>query len=377
MAKIRVLMLGWEFPPLINGGLGVACEGLADALARKSELNLILPGAGHAAPKSPFRIISTEHGIHSSGLQPYWDADPAEDLYRGDLEQKVMRYARQALEISQKVPFDIIHANDWMTAIAGLEIRKQSGKPLVFHVHSLSYDRAGPEEKGWIHHLEKRVIHEADLVVAVSHYTRGICVGHYDADPVQTTVIHNGISPVEAYRSPKPFADQLVVFLGRMTRQKGPMHFLKIAREVLSRNPNVRFAMAGTGDQLHALMAGSVRLGIADRCHFTGFLGRKQIHDLLSMADVYCMPSLSEPFGLSALEAAQFGVPCVISNQSGVAEILPGAQTANAFDTGQMALAILTQLEAGIAGQPLEIRSWEKAVTDVLTQYEILLSRPI
>jgi glycosyltransferase involved in cell wall biosynthesis len=376
MAKIRILMLGWEFPPHINGGLGVACEGLAKALSQDTELSLFLPGSGKSYPNDSIRIIPTGDFTHSPALQPYLDANTAENLYLGDLEIRVADYARDSLEASMKVPFDIIHAHDWMTALAGLKIKRNSGKPLVFHVHSLSYDRAGPDENGWIHEIERQVIQAADLVIAVSQHTRKICIDHYGANPTKTVVVHNGISPVRAYRSPKPFRDQLVVFLGRMTRQKGPMHFLEIARKVLDNNPKVRFAMAGTGDQLHALMAGSVRLGIGDRCHFTGFLDREKIHDLLSMADVYCMPSVSEPFGLSALEASQFGVPSVISKQSGVAEIMPDAVTVDAFDTKGMALGILKRLKAGSAEQVLPIRSWEDAARDVLHQYDILVNSP-
>lgn len=374
MAKIRILMLGWEFPPQISGGLGVACEGLAKALSEDTELSLFLPGCGNSFPNDSIRIIPTGDFAHSPALQPYLDANPAKNLYLGDLENRVTDYARDTLEASMKVPFDIIHSHDWMTALAGLKIKRNSGKPLVFHVHSLSYDRAGPDESGRIHEIEKQVIQEADLVIAVSQYTRKICIDHYAANPAKTVVVHNGISPVHAYRTAKPFRDQLVVFLGRMTRQKGPMHFLKIAHKVLDHNPKVRFAMAGTGDQLHTLMAGSVRLGIADRCHFTGFLDRVKIHNLLSMADVYCMPSVSEPFGLSSLEASQFGVPSVISKQSGVAEILPNAITADAFDTEGMALAVLKQLEIGSAAQAHPIRSWEDAASDILDEYEILVS---
>ena len=364
-------MLGWEFPPLISGGLGVASEGLATALAKKVQLSLILPGMEASPPEGPIRIISTSHAAHG----PYLDANPTDTLYQGDLEQKVMNYAFEAREKSQQIPFDIIHAHDWMTAIAGLRIRKQSGKPLVFHVHSLTYDRAGPDEKGWIHDVEKQILQEADLVIAVSHYTREICINHYKADPAKIVAIHNGIAPIETYRTAKPFPDKLVLFLGRMTRQKGPIHFLKIARAVLAQNTNVRFAMAGTGDRLHALMAGSVRLGIADRCHFTGFLGREEVHRLLSMADVYCMPSVSEPFGLSALEAAQFGVPTVISKQSGVAELLPESEIADALDTKAMAQSILKQLDTEPAYHPLPIRNWDDAASDVLIQYETLRSQ--
>jgi len=369
-------MLGWEFPPFINGGLGVACEGLANALATRSKLSLFLPKIRNSTKNKKVQIIPINHLTHSADFEPYLDANPSEGLYDGDLDERVKMYSREAIKASRETHFDVIHAHDWLTAIAALKIRKQSGKPLIFHVHSLSYDRAGPDEQGRIYNLEKQALQKADRVIAVSHYTKKICIDYYNADPEKISVVHNGISPIAAYRRPKPFLDHLVVFLGRMTRQKGPSHFLEIALKVLSQNSNVRFVLAGTGDQLQALMAKSIRLGIADRCHFTGFLGREKIHNLLSMADVYCMPSVSEPFGLSALEAAQFGVPTVISKQSGAAEILTKAETIDAFDTEQMARGILKQLEVGILGKPLPIRDWEDVASDVVALYGALLNRP-
>ena len=376
MARIRILMLGWEFPPFINGGLGVACEGLANALATRSKLVLFLPKIRNFTKKKKVQIIPINHLTHSADFEPYLDANPSEGLYGRDLDERVEVYSREAIKASRETHFDVIHAHDWLTAIAALKIRKQSGKPLIFHVHSLSYDRAGPDEQGRIYNLEKQALQKADRVIAVSHYTKKICINYYNADPEKISVVHNGISPIAAYRRPKPFLDHLVVFLGRMTQQKGPSHFLEIALKVLSQNSNIRFVLAGTGDQLQALMAKSIRLGIADRCHFTGFLGREKIHNLLSMADVYCMPSVSEPFGLSALEAAQFGVPTVISKQSGAAEILTEAETIDAFDTEQMARGILKQLEMGILGKPLPIRDWEDVASDVVALYGALLNRP-
>lgn len=375
MARPRVLMLGWEFPPLINGGLGVACEGLALALAGKTELNLILPKSGATASAPPIHSAFSLSEVPLD-LNAYLDArnspSPSQTLYEGDLRQKILSFASEALKMAQTSSFDLIHAHDWMTGLAALEIRKQSGKPLLFHVHSLSHDRVGPDESGWIHQLEQRIIQEADLTIAVSNYTRQICLNHYHANPAKTSVVHNGISPVEAYRSTKPFSESLVVFLGRMTSQKGPIRFLQIAREVLRHNPKVRFVIAGTGDLLHRSMAESVRLGLAEHCHFTGFLNRQEVHQLFSMADVYCMPSTSEPFGLSALEAAQFGVPTVISNRSGVAEILNSAKTADASDTKKMAHEILAQIEAGVTKPPVDLRSWDQAADEILQHYKKL-----
>lgn len=313
-----------------------------------------------------------------SELHPYLDA-PALDqsphhLYGPDLDARVVDFAKKSSRIASDQNFDLIHAHDWMTALAGLEIRKQTGKPLIFHTHSLTYDRAGPDERGWIYEIEKSILQSADLVIAVSHYCRQICLDHYDAPPAKVVVVHNGASPVRSFRSPKPFPEKLVVFLGRLTGQKGPASFLKIAQKVLETEKNTRFAIAGTGDQLRSLMAGAVRLGIQGNFHFTGFLNRKKVHELLSMADAYCMPSVSEPFGLSALEAAQFGVPAVLSIQSGVAEVLKSARTADCGDTDAMARHLRIILSETHDLKPHCVRSWEEAAGETLVLYRGLLA---
>ena len=389
-------MLGWEFPPILNGGLGVACEGLGRALAKNASLTFILPKAESTTLNHNLRLVGLNQANQSgedagkiegfsvvehvpSELRPYLDAatfsmDP-DDLYGPDLDARVIDFAKKATHAASHHEFDIIHAHDWMTALAGLEIRKQTGKPLVFHTHSLTYDRAGPAGRGWIYEIEKSILKSADLVIAVSHYCRKICLDHYEAPPEKVVVVHNGASPIRSFRSPKPFPEKLVVFLGRLTGQKGPAHFLEIAQKVLKSESNVRFAIAGIGEQLHPLMAGAVRLGIQRNFHFTGFLNRKRVHQLLAMANAYCMPSVSEPFGLSALEAAQFGVPAILSKQSGVAEILPSARTANSWDTDAMATHLIDVLSKNADLQPTVVRTWDEAASETLVFYQGLLSR--
>lgn len=387
MAKPNILMLGWEFPPFLSGGLGVACEGLGCALAQKTDLTFILPRSQTSSYYAKIRLIGLNQNAHHqladfsswddipSELHPYLHskAAPSEELYGPNLGSKVVDFARQAAREASRHDFDLIHAHDWMTALAGLEIRKQSGKPLIFHVHSLTYDRAGAEERGWIHEIEKNILKSADLVIAVSHYTRQIAIDHYEAPPAKVVVVHNGAAPIRAFRSPKPFSEKLVFFLGRLTGQKAPRDFLKIAQKVLASDQKVRFALAGTGEQLHSLMAGAVRLGIQKNLHFTGFLNRRRVYQLLSMADAYCMPSRSEPFGLSALEAAQFGVPVVLSKQSGVAEILPAARIAEAGDIETMADHLIEILSGETTPQPTQVRSWQDASEETLAFYQNLL----
>ena len=260
-----------------------------------------------------------------------------DNLYGDDVGERVWAYAQIAASLAEDMDFDIVHAHDWMTFVAGMEIKKRTGKPLVLHVHSLNYDRGGPDSRGWIFDIEKNAMEMADLVIPVSRYTGTICTGHYGIDPNKVHWVHNGADPVETYRSESPFKDGLVLFLGRLTGQKGPRFFLEIAAKVLETNPNVCFVMAGTGERMKELIEYGAFRDVGDRLHFTGFLNKEKVNKLLSMTDVYCMPSVSEPFGLSAIEAAQYGIPAVISKQSGVAEVLTRARAADFWDVDLMA----------------------------------------
>ncbi|MDA7622117.1 glycosyltransferase family 4 protein [bacterium] len=316
----RILMLGWEFPPFINGGLGVACDGLTRALTDHVDLALILP--------------------ETSQLHPYHESQSA---YSGDLNSRVNCFTRMALERSKDDYFDIIHAHDWMTFRAGLKIKLLSNKPLVLHIHSLSYDRAGPEVRDWIFDLEKLAMAQADHVITVSEYTKSICIEHYGINPDKIQPIHNGVASITTTPS-QP--ENLVTFLGRMTQQKAPLNFLKIAAKVLKKIPDTRFVMAGTGDQLEEVIQESIRLKINERIQFPGFIDRTKINALFARTSVYCMPSVSEPFGLSALEAAQFSIPTVISKQSGVAEVLTNSRTADHWDLDLMASHITELLQS-------------------------------
>lgn len=411
-------MLGWEFPPLINGGLGIACLGLGRALAQRVELSFILPKVDPTYLVDQLELIGLNHlddlvvdgsnierslasvsNVHwiqgdvASRLLPYQPEEierqpgrkvgstatseeaprsvktsakvvdrlnevglrdrlamfQEDNLYGEDVGERVWAYAQIAASLADDMDFDIVHAHDWMTFVAGMEIKKRTGKPLVLHVHSLNYDRGGPESRGWIFDIEKSAMEMADLVIPVSRYTGTICIGHYGIDPRKVHFVHNGADPVETYRSDSPFKKGLVLFLGRLTGQKGPRFFLEIAAKVLEKNPDVYFVMAGTGERMKELIEYGAFKDVGDRLHFTGFLNKEKVNKLLSMTDVYCMPSVSEPFGLSAIEAAQYGIPAVISKQSGVAEVLTHARAADFWDVNLMAQHItdlLTDPEA-------------------------------
>jgi glycogen synthase len=423
MKKPKVLMLGWEFPPIINGGLGVACLGLCKALRKYADLSLILPKSdpdyvvdnvellglnnidierlrqidSSLYYKEFARVDYVESNIspyETSGV-PYADIlknqpqleyevkTPVNvfqngNVYDGDVIHKVIEYARYSARLASDKEFDIIHCHDWMTFLAGAEIKKLTGKPLLLHVHSLEYDRGGPESRGWVYDLEKWAMNYADLIIPVSAYTGSIAQTHYDVDPKKIFPVHNGADPVHVFHNTKDFPEKLVLFLGRITGQKGPQYFLDVAAKVISSFPNVRFVMAGTGDRLRGLIETGAYKQIGNKLHFTGFLTKEKVNKLLSIADVYCMPSVSEPFGLSALEAAQFGIPCVISKQSGVSEVLLGALKADFWDVEKMAGHIISLLnndalrEAVIrdAFKDLQVCTWERAAERIINVYK-------
>ncbi|HEX7261212.1 MAG TPA: glycosyltransferase family 4 protein [Luteolibacter sp.] len=381
MKRLRVLKLGWEFPPHIHGGLGVACFGLSRELAKRVDLTVVVPGSSPQAGSRDYGSFARICGVPIS-LNPYQleNSGMAAGLYGPDLHQKVIEFSSVAVELAGCHPFDVIHAHDWMTFSAGLALKKLTGKPLVVHIHSLQYDRAGPAARDWIFDLEKRAMEEADGVIPVSHYTGKIISTCYGIPLRKIHPVHNGVESVKAFKTKKPSSEKLVLFLGRLTEQKGPETFLEIASRVIAAVPEARFVIAGAGDKLRTLMEQCDSRGLGAHVHFTGFLDRQRINKLFSMTDVYCMPSVSEPFGLSALEAAQFGIPAVISRQSGVAEVLQGALKADCRDVEQMTSHItdlLTNenLRAQVVAQTkrdIAASTWENSAARVMEIYQLL-----
>jgi len=426
MKRLRVLKLGWEFPPLINGGLGVACLGLSRALARHVDLTVVVPKAAEDAAFEGFSLKglnrleladfeTTTHRYRYDSfaqvrevpilLDPYADG-PATwetletvpggevifsqttrhqlesfkigDLYGPDLGSKVVEFSKIAAKLALAGDdFDVVHAHDWMTFLAGVEVKKATGKPLVVHLHASQYDRAGADARGWIDDIERYGMREADRVIPVSRYTGEIVHRHYGIPLEKIRPVHNGADPVEAFTTKKKFPEKLVLFLGRLTAQKGPEFFLEIASRVLAENQDVRFVVAGTGEKLRPLIESGAFRGLGGHFHFTGFLSPEKVRELLAMTDIYCMPSVSEPFGLSALEAAQFGIPAVISKQSGVAEVLRGALKADFWDVELMAGHInrlltdegLRQQVIAQARSDIASSTWDAAARKVIDVY--------
>lgn len=430
MKPLRVLKLGWEFPPLINGGLGVACLGLSRALAKLVDLTVVVPKSAGGEPFPEFALKGLNHvtleeletvekryryesfsqvrevPIH---LDPYEDGPTSwealetipggevifsqttrhqlesfqvGELYGADLGTKVVEFSKIAAKLALADDFDIIHAHDWMTFLAGVEVKKATGKPLVVHVHASQYDRAGADARGWIYDLERYGMEQADRVLPVSGYTGDIIADHYGIPREKIRPIHNGADPVDVFTTRKKFPEKLVLFLGRLTAQKGPEFFLEIASRVLEKNKDVRFVVAGTGEKLRPLIETGAFRGLGGHFHFTGFLDKQKVNELLSMTDVYCMPSVSEPFGLSALEAAQFGIPAVISKQSGVAEVLQGALKADFWDVELMAEHInclltddaLRERVVAQAKDDIAASTWDAAARKVLDVYHELVT---
>ena len=413
--KQKVLMLGWEFPPVINGGLGIACHGLSKALAKYVDLCLILPKVENSFSVDQIELLGLNHfdfedllGNEDAaldflqqysvaiGMNPYQDSLlsgkkhkdlsmkglfqllSTGDLYGEEVIDKVVLFSKCVFSIAKKQDFDVIYAHDWMTYLAGIYLKEQTGKPLVLHVHATQFDRAGAEQGGWIYELEKEAFQKADLIIPVSHYTAGIIKEYYGVWEDKVFPVHNGVLDVAVFEKEKNFKEKLVLFLGRITDQKGPEVFLDVAMKVYESYENVRFVVAGTGDKMKKMIEGGAYRNIGHRLHFTGFLPKEKVHDILAMSDVYCMPSVSEPFGLSALEAAQFDVPIVISKQSGAAEVMESALTADFWDVDLMAKHIVDLLEDDKMAQQMVAKgksdlknlTWEKSAEKIARLFE-------
>jgi len=362
---MRVLMLGWEYPPRITGGLGVACAGLVRGLRENGvDVLLLLPPAGRAAPRRARRrggIGSLEivhapaprHGrrvsvdAYASTVEPSGPRPRAgETLYADDLAAAVARYASAAYELARRRRFDVVHAHDWLTFLGGIAARQASGRPLIAHVHATERDRSGPAgDASPAAAIERRAFPVADRVVAVSRYTAGILREHYGVTAERIRVVHNAVDRVEApRRTRRRRRAPLVAFAGRVTGQKGPEQFVRAAVLVAAERPDARFVLAGTGDRLEAVRREAAALGLSRRMLFPGFLPRSALERLLARADVLVMPSRSEPFGLIALEALARGTPAIVSRSSGVAEVVPRALRSDFGDAEELAAKIVALL---------------------------------
>ena len=358
-------MLGWEFPPWKTGGLGTACHGLTKGLARQGvDVTFVLP---HADDTPDVSIAASAgwslrlKGVRSR-LSPYAGlaragrrgAQPPHDVYAGDLHAEVERFASAAARIAREEPHDVIHAHDWMTWPAAIAARRVSGRPFVAHLHATESDRTAGHPNAHVAAIEREGLRAADVVIANSRYTKDNAVRLYGVDPEKVRVVHFGVDwggleelPREARALPE---ERVVHFLGRLTVQKGPDYFLDAAANVLRFLDDVRFVVVGDGDMLPWMMERAAELGIADHVTFAGFLHGADVHRAFRMADLYVMPSVSEPYGMAALEALQNDVPVLVSRQSGVSEVLRHALKVDAWDVQDMTskiVSVLTYPELG------------------------------
>jgi glycosyltransferase involved in cell wall biosynthesis len=488
---MKVLMLGWEYPPHISGGLGTACEGLTTALADKGiEIDFLVPklygeenaphmqllGAASAAPmrqapvETPDPIAAliaaapalvtdpvvmaaaeaaqsqpaqpTEPSVRMlhvpAMLKPYLDQVTYQELiatgalqesavaeiaaaqivnplpepphavsrlehvhipggelpfaeeaqtgahYGDDLFSEVARYAMAATRRVHGQKYDLVHAHDWMTFPAGIEIARRAGAPLLVHVHSLEYDRAGHGADRDIVAVEHQGLENAARVIAVSYYTRGLINRLHNTPLDKISVVHNGVyarETVEAYTEQRTSTGPVVLFLGRITFQKGPEYFVQAAARVLEHVPDAVFIMAGSGDMLPRMKVLVEELGLSESFRFPGFLRGAEVERAFSTADVYVMPSVSEPFGIAPLEAMSYDRPVIVSKQSGVSEVLRNALKVDFWDVDKIASQIVALLELPELRQVIierareEIRHihWDAAAETLVPVYESVL----
>ncbi len=400
---MRVLMLGWEFPPFISGGLGTACYGLTKAMDQldmkvtfvlpkivgaeySTHVQMLSPGSlqsQYTESMTSFKIDELQNitfrAINSS-LQPYQDTvtyqEQIEEILRQkqafegtlthtfanqegaiqtdygvDMYNEVHRYAAVVTRLAQSEQFDVIHAHDWMTFTAAMAVAQMTGKPLIVHVHSTEFDRSGENVNQIIYDIERSGMHAANKIIAVSYFTRNVILSRYGIDGGKVEVVHNGVDRNQT--APLALDDttvieqdeKIVLFLGRITMQKGPEYFLTAAKKVLQVMENVKFVMAGSGDMMRRSIEMAAELGIGQKVLFTGFLRGDDVQKIYKMADLFVMPSVSEPFGLVPLEALDNEVPVIISKQSGVSEVLTHALKVDFWDTDEIANKIVAVLK--------------------------------
>ena len=307
--------------------------------------------------------------------------------YGEQLIEEVYRYAQVGAKLAEQYNVDVIHAHDWMTFPAAIAAKKTSGKPLVVHVHATEYDRAGKHGNPNVYNIEKEAVMQADRVIAVSRWTKDLLVKNYRIRASKIDVVHNGIIPQVTSDMNKEAAihaigKQVVTFLGRITYQKGPEYFVEAAKKVSERFPDAHFIMAGSGDFLPQIISMVAKFKLSSRFHFTGFLRKLEMDTILSYTRVYVMPSVSEPFGITPLEAVQAGVPVIISNQSGVGEVMGHALKVDFWDTDALSQAICSVLQYKSLSDTLKKNSaeeintvtWDKAAKKLNLIYHELTS---
>ncbi len=351
---MKVLMFGWEFPPYTTGGLGTHCYHLTKSLTGKNvQVTFVMPKFGKNRDNGFVKIVHADDSKFieiASGLTPYVSSlevrySPGEngsnDLYGTDFFAKVSRYTKCASAAVKKEDCDVIHCHDWMTFPAGAAVKKEKKKPMIVTVHSTEYDRNPVSPNPWIAHIEWKGMYEADRIITVSNYMKKRIIEKYSVPESKIEVVYNAVDPGCYAGSRRKFGtgDRVVLFLGRLAIQKGPDYFLRAAKMVVEKEKRTRFVVVGTGHMLPELIEQSIGLGISDNVIFTGY--QENIKEYYKMADVYVMPSVSEPFGITALEALASGAPVIVSKQSGVSELVRHCMKVDFWDVNELANKII------------------------------------
>ena len=418
---MKALMFGWEFPPHILGGLGTASYGLTRGMAQQEDMQItfVIPkpwgdedqsflkiiGAnsvpvvykdndyeyvrqrmeGKMSPEEYYHLRNNIHYDYSRIGTDELGCVGFSGRYPDNLLEEIGNYEAVASVLAHALDFDIIHSHDWLTYPAGIHAKQVTGKPLVIHVHATDFDRSRGNVNPTVFGIELDGMHNADHIITVSDLTRRTVIEKYGIDPAKVTTVHNAVEPLSpellGVQVQKP-KEKIVTFLGRITMQKGPEYFVEAAAKVLKNNRNVRFVMAGSGDMMDKMINLAAERGIADRFHFPGFQKGKQVYEMLKASDVYIMPSVSEPFGISPLEAMQMGVPSIISKQSGCAEILSNVIKTDYWDIDEMADAIYSIITYPAMYEQLrhdgleEVNqiTWDKAGKKVIDIYKQVLN---
>lgn len=401
---MKVLVLSPGQPSSLNSGLGTAANALIKELGKVTDLVVVQPDNVDSNVDKLYakeiKIEVDEEAFSeksiaqqnvqitvSSYLDPYHYGSQLKNEETITKEEEIeirnelIKYSKQVIIGTKKVSFDLIYAHDWITLQAAVKLKKETGKPIVVHIHSLDYDRGATEHSTFVHDIEYEGLRQADAIIAVSQYTRDVLVSHYDVDPKKISVVNNAIEHFETSKPSKRSSEKLILFVGRMIGQKGPELFLEIADRLIKKRDDVRFVMVGGGALLHELIQKGQDPMRSGKIHFTGDLTRKEVFEFYARSSVYCMPSVSEPFGLSALEAAQAGVPVVLSHNCGAAEVLKGSYLADISNVDSFVKQIdmviddkeMREKSVDLNLKCISNTSWEKASKQVNAVFEGLL----
>ncbi len=370
-------MLGWELPPHNSGGLGIACYHLCKALSKKDiDIEFVVPySAKHdidfmqITPAHPQGISEVIRSGIAYDSYKYVLPDGSEEYL--DIHAQVALYEQSVAQLVETTEFDIVHAHDWLTFRAALRAKEAKGCPIILHVHSVESDRAGGKGNPLVHEIEEIALHAADQIIAVSEHTKKTIHRDYHIPLSKIDVVHNSINaddltPLDGDNSyrylelMKALGYRVVVNVGRLTIQKGLPNLLHAAKEVIKHNPKTLFLIVGSGEQYYELITLAANLGIGQNVLFTDFQRGKRWRDAYGVADLFVMPSVSEPFGLTPLEAIGYGTPAMVTYQSGVSEVLTNCLKVDFWDVKEMANQITAVVQNDALRDTLHANSYKE-----------------